>query len=95
VTDWPNVPDDAVETTVLVDAEVTVSVAVFDDDEKFPSPPYVALTVSVPTGALVARQEPEPPLRDAVHNAVVPTAKVTVPVGVPDDPVLVLVTVAW
>jgi hypothetical protein len=47
----------------------------------------VAVTVSDPAGALLAVQEPEPEERFAVHNTVPPMANVTLPVGVPPDPV--------
>jgi hypothetical protein len=39
--------------------------------------------VSVPTGAFEAVQLPDPPASVAVHKAVAPVLKATVPVGVP------------
>lgn len=54
----------------------------------------MAVTVSLPTGALAEVHEPVPSLSVALHNDVVPTVNATVPVGVPVDPVVVSVTVA-
>jgi hypothetical protein len=51
---------------------------------KFESPEYRAVTVSSPTGALAATHDPVPDSNvPVVHKVVVPTLKVTVPVGVP------------
>lgn len=89
------------ETRVLVGVpELTVSAALPVLVRKFESPEYVPVIVSLPTGALLAAHEPVLAfavvlaLSVAVHNWVVPTVKVTVPVGVPVDPLVASVTVA-
>ena len=77
---------------VVEEAFVTLSGTVPEDDEKSVSPTYDAVTVSEPTGALVAVHEPAPATRvGVVHNVVAPPAvvKVTVPVGVPPAEVTV------
>lgn len=75
----------AAVTVVDVDAFDTVSGVVPDDPLKDGSPPYVAVTVSLPTGALLAEHDPVAELNVTVHRVVAPTAKVTVPLGVPGD----------
>jgi len=70
--------------TAVYDGPCTDSDVDPDDPAKLASPEYTPVTVPLPTGALLAEQEPSPPLRDATHTAVVPTVKVTVPVGIPD-----------
>ena len=50
--------------------------------------------VSEPAGVVVEVQVPVPPDKVAVHSVVDPEVKVTVPVGVPVDPVAVSETVA-
>ena len=60
-------------------ALVTVSVVVVVCGAKLPSPEYVAVTVSEPTGALLAVQLNAG--RVAVHSVVPPMLKVTVPVA--------------
>jgi hypothetical protein len=62
-----------------------------DDAEKFGSPEYVAVIVSLPAGALVAVQLADPEARaGVVHSPVEPAAKLTVPVGLPDPDVTVV-----
>jgi hypothetical protein len=53
----------------------------------------VAVTVSEPSGAFVAVQEPDPALRVAVQS-VAPAVNVTVPAGVPVEPAAESATVA-
>ncbi len=54
------------------------------DEAKSPaSPLYAAVTVSEPTGVLMALQYTVPFDSVAVHRSVSPVLKVTVPVGVP------------
>ena len=61
-----------------------------DDAEKFKSPEYVAVIVSLPAGALLAVQLVDPDARaGAVQSAVEPVEKRTVPVGLPDPDVTV------
>ena len=53
------------------------------------------MTVSEPTGASDALQDAEPPESGwVVHKVVEPSLKVTVPVGVPVDPLVASVTLA-
>jgi hypothetical protein len=47
----------------------------------------VAVTISVPSGALEATQVPAPPESLAVHSGVESMLKTTVPVGVPEPEV--------
>ena len=62
-----------------------------DDAEKFGSPEYVAVIVSLPAGALLAVQLADPDARPGVvQRAVDPVAKLTVPVGLPDPEVTVV-----
>jgi hypothetical protein len=61
-----------------------------DDAEKIGSPEYVPMIVSLPAGALVAVQLPDPDTSaGVVQSWVEPVAKLTVPVGVPDPDVTV------
>jgi hypothetical protein len=53
------------------------------------------LIVSDPFGALLALHDPDPPERTAMQSSVPPSTKVTVPLGVPVEPVVASVTVAW
>ena len=57
------------------------------DGANVESPEYLAMTMSVPRGALEETQEPEPPDNVAVHILEVPMLKLTVPVGCPDPEV--------
>jgi hypothetical protein len=54
----------------------------------------LAVTVSVPTGALEAVHELVPEERVAVQRFVAPSTKETVPVGVPVEPAEASATVA-
>jgi hypothetical protein len=62
---------------------VTVRVAVPEDPAKPAPPEYVPVTVSAPTGAVVAPQAATPPERTALQRVFLPVVKVTFPVGVP------------
>jgi len=66
---------------------VTVSDVVPEDPRKLEpdAGKYVPTTVSVPVGALVAVQLPDPPTSGATHVGVPPAANDTEPVGVPED----------
>jgi hypothetical protein len=55
----------------------------------------VAVTVSFPVGAFLAVHEPDPPERAAVQSVAEPAVKVTLPVGVPVEPLVASATVAW
>ena len=50
------------------------------------------MTVSEPSGAFAAVQDPEPVESVTVHSGVDPTAKATVPLGVPVEPVVASAT---
>jgi hypothetical protein len=71
----------------------TTSVVIPLEPENWPSPEYVPVIVSVPTGAAVELQEPLPADNVAVHSNVVPIENVTDPVG-EDNPVTVVDTAA-
>ena len=73
----------ATSDTVVV-ACCTVRGAVPLDPRCVKSPPYVAVTVSAPVGAVLAVHDACPALRSGVvHIVVASVAKVTVPEGVP------------
>lgn len=72
-------------TVVDVEAFDTVSGVVPDEPLNEESPPYVAVTVSLPTGALAAEHDPAAELNVAMQRVVAPTVKVTLPLGVPGD----------
>jgi hypothetical protein len=70
--------------SVAVVALDTVSDAPPEDEAKLESPEYVAVTLSLPTGAFVAAHAAEPTLNGTLLQSVTaPTLNVTVPVGVP------------
>jgi hypothetical protein len=80
---------------VGVEGVVVSSIATFNDVVPLDGastalPEYVPVTVSVPTGALVALQLALPADKaGVVHNVVAPSVKVTDPVGVPEPEVTV------
>jgi hypothetical protein len=84
VTDEPKVVDVGLTVTDVVDWKVTATGALPTEPAWVESPEYVAYTLPVPTGALLALQLAEPETKDAVHSVLGPTVKLTVPVGVPD-----------
>jgi hypothetical protein len=87
----PTVPPVKGLAVVMAGPGITVSEVVLLDVAKSESPEYVAVTVSgLPKGAFDAAQLPAPAVSDVmVHRVVVPTLKVTVPVGVPPEEVTV------
>jgi hypothetical protein len=68
---------------------LTSSASVPTEPAKLASPEYVPVTVSEPTGALLAEQVPLPALSVAVQSVADPTEMATDPVGVPAPDVTV------
>lgn len=83
VYDAPTAPVGRVFVVITGLGVVTTRMVVPVEEAKVVSPEYEARTVSVPTGALEAVHEAVPVVSGAVQRIVVPTLKVTVPVGVP------------
>ena len=71
----------------------TTRVVVPVEPENWPSPEYVPVIGSVPTGAAEELHDPLPPASVAVQSGVVPVENVTDPLGA-DNPVTVVDTVA-
>jgi hypothetical protein len=79
-------------TAVVLMARATVKDVVPLDGALLVLPEYVPVTMSVPTGAIVALQLAEPEDNaGVVHNVLAPSLKVTEPVGVPEPEVTVAV----
>jgi hypothetical protein len=86
VTEAPNVEGLELETSVTaVGALLTVTVAAaLEDPIKFPLPPYTAVMLCEPPARAEVAKATAPLLEtEALPSCVVPSKKVTVPVGVP------------
>ena len=86
-TDVPKGVGGLVVSMVVVPSCATVTDVVADDAKKLGSPPYDAVTLSVPAGAVVTMHEVLPLTKGTAHSVTEPVVKVTVPVGVPPDEV--------
>src|SRR5580658_2184914 len=96
VTDWPKSDGLAeVVTVVLVPSSLTVWLTADDVlPVKSLSPPYTTVIECVPTDSDEVLRVPTPePFNVAVPRTVVPSSKVTVPVGVPDPGALAVTVV--
>jgi hypothetical protein len=95
VTIWPKYVLAGLTPIEVVVEPREVKLAVPAEPEKLVSPEYVTVRVLVPSGAPLEAHWAWPELSEMLAQSVVPPkAKLTVPVGVPVEPLVLSATVA-